>query len=49
MNKEYVLIFKTKNMTDRQQTRMVMESHSIVKKISPKSRTIVAIEKKEGK
>lgn len=49
MKKEYVLVFKTKNMTDRQQTRMVMESHSIVKRISPESRTIVAIEKKGDK
>lgn len=46
MKKDYVLVFKAKEMTDREQTRMVMEARSVVNRIAPSSRTIVGIEKK---
>ena len=47
MKKDYVLIFKTKEMTDREQVQMVMEARSVVSRIAPDTRTVVGIEKDE--
>ncbi|MCR5606361.1 MAG: hypothetical protein K6F69_06075 [Treponema sp.] len=46
-SRDYTLILKANNLTEKQQTKMIMESRSIVNRIAPKSRTIVGIEKKE--
>ncbi len=48
-NRDYTLILKAKNLTEKQQTKMVMESRSIINRIAPNSRTVVGIEKKGDK
>ena len=48
MKDEFVLAFKVRDLTEKQQSRLMMESRSIAKSIKPKGRFIVGIERKGG-
>ena len=48
MKKDYVLVFKARNMTEKELTRMAVETRNVVNHVAEKKRTIIGIERKEG-
>lgn len=49
MKKDYVLIFKAKNLSEKELTRMAVEARNTVQRIAGNKRTIVGIERKGDK
>ena len=49
MKDEFILAFKVRGLTEKQQTEIVMTSRSIAKRIKPEGRFIVGLERKGGR